>query len=167
MTLQRLTEPIYALVRGVCNVLLALQVVLICYVVFARFALNNSPAWGEEFSLLLMVWFCLLSPAEALKENRHLAISLLQNALPGPTVRVIDIINHLLVLGFAVFMMVEGTGLAELTLRNIMPGMGVSASWLYASVPVAGALLAMAAIERVVEIYSIPGKDYISIGGED
>ena len=66
MTLQRLTEPIYALVRGVCNVLLALQVVLICYVVFARFALNNSPAWGEEFSLLLMVWFCLLSPAEAL-----------------------------------------------------------------------------------------------------
>ncbi|WP_068110740.1 TRAP transporter small permease [Tropicimonas marinistellae] len=164
MKLQTFTEPVYAFVRVVCNVMLAIQVVLICYVVFARFVLNNSPSWGEEFSLLLMVWFCLLSPAEALKENRHLAITLLEKVLPGPVIRVVDAVNHVLILVFAVFMVVEGTGLAELTVRNIMPGMGVSATWLYASVPVAGAILAMAAVERLIEILSIPGKDYLELG---
>lgn len=164
MRLQTLTEPIYAFVRVICNLMLAIQVVLICYVVFARFVLNNSPSWGEEFSLLLMVWFCLLSPAEALKENRHLAITLLERFLPGPVIRVIDAVNHVLIFGFAVFMIVEGYGLAELTVRNIMPGMGVSASWLYASVPVAGVVLAMAAIERLIEILSTSGRDYLELG---
>ncbi len=164
MTLQTLTTPVYSLVRHVCNTMLAIQVVLICYVVFTRFVLNDSPAWGEEFSLILMVWFCLLSPAEAIKENRHLAISLLQNLLPSSVIRVIDTINHFLILFFAGFMVIEGYALAQLTMRNILPGMGVPASWLYAAVPAAGVLLAMASIERIVEILSIPGAKYVAQG---
>ncbi len=144
--------------------LLASQVVIICYVVFARFVLNNSPSWGEELSLTIMVWFCLLSPAEALHENRHLAITLRQAFLPSPAIRIIDAINHVLILVFATFMIVSGAGLAELTLRNIMPGMGISASYLYASVPVSGALLALASIDRIIEILSIPGNRYLELG---
>ncbi len=167
MTLLPITKPIYRLIRYVNNVLLTLLVIVISYVVFARFVLNNSPSWGEEFSLMIMVWICLLSPPEALHENRHLAISLLQNVLPGPAIRIIDAFNHLLVLGFAGFMMIYGTQLAQMTVRNILPGMGVSASWLYAAVPVAGAVLALAAIDRIVEILSIPGSRYRELGCKD
>lgn len=167
MTRLPFTQPIYLGVRYICNILLALQVIIIAYVVFARFVLNNSPSWGEELSLLIMVWFCLLSPAEALHESRHLAISLLQNFLPGSAIRIIDAINHILILVFAIFMMVAGSELTQLTSRNIMPGMGVSAAYLYASVPVAGVLLALASIDRVIEILSIPGNRYRELGCKD
>ena len=167
MTISKYTQPIYDAVQILCNVLLTVLVLVISYVVFARFVLNNSPSWGEEFSLMLMVWICLLSPPEALREGRHLAISLIQDLVPSPAVRIIDLINHALILAFAVFMMVYGTSLAQLTLRNILPGMGVSAAYLYASVPFAGALLALAAVDRILEILSIPGDRYRELGCKD
>ena len=160
MKLRAFTSPIYRSIQHVCNVFLALQVLLVCYVVFMRFAFNDSPPWGEEVALLFMVWFCLLSPPEAVHENRHLAISITQNFLPGNVLRVIDAINHLLILVFALFMVVEGYKLTLLTGRNILPGMGVSASILYASVPIAGAILAIASIDRFIEITKIPAWCY-------
>lgn len=160
MRLKAFTSPIYRAIQHVCNLFLALQVVLVCYVVFARFVLNDAPPWGEEVALLLMVWFCLLSPPEALHENRHLAISLSQNFLPGSVIKFIDAVNHLLILVFAGFMVVEGYNLTLLTGRNILPGMGISASILYASVPVAGLVLAIASIDRFFEILSIPSWYY-------
>jgi TRAP-type C4-dicarboxylate transport system permease small subunit len=160
MSLLPITRPIYRWVRYLCNVLLAIQVVLVCYIVFTRFVLNDSPPWGEELALLLMVWFCLLSPPEAIHENRHLAITLIEKVLPGQALKAVDVFNHLLILVFAGFMAIEGYRLTMLTARNILPGMGVPASYLYASVPVAGVLLAIASIDRIVEILSIPGRDY-------
>lgn len=167
MSLDSITRPIYDWVRYFCNALLAIQVVLVCWIVFARFVLNDSPSWGEELALMLMVWFCLLSPPEALRENRHLAISLLQSVASGSVIRVIDAFNHLLILVFALFMVVEGAGLAQLTIRNILPGMGIPASFLYAAVPVSGALLALASVERIIEILSIPGRHYRELGCKD
>ena len=164
MHLLSFTRPIYRWIRFACNTFLVLQVLLVCYIVFTRFVLNDSPAWGEELALLFMVWFCLLSPPEALHENRHLAISLSQKFLPGPVIRIIDATNHGLILVFAAFMVIEGSNLTLLTNRNILPGMGVSASILYASVPVAGVLLAIASIDRIIEILSIPGRDYLEKG---
>lgn len=161
------SSSMYRWIRQVCNVLLVFQLVLVCYIVFTRFALNDSPPWGEEMALLFMVWFCLLSPPEALYENRHLAIALSQNFLPGRALRVIDAINHCLVLVFAVFMMIEGTNLTMLTVRNILPGMGISASFLYASVPIAGLVLAIASIQRVIEILSITPGQYREQGCKD
>lgn len=160
MKLNVLTSPIYRGIQHLCNVFLALQVLLVCYVVFARFVLSDAPPWGEEVALLLMVWFCLLSPPQALKENRHLAISISQKFLPGGLLRAIDAVNHVLVLVFAVFMVIEGYKLTLLTGRNILPGMGISASILYASVPVAGVILALASIDRFLEIISIPASRY-------
>jgi TRAP-type C4-dicarboxylate transport system permease small subunit len=158
------TRPIYRWIRYVCNAFLVLQVLLVCYIVFTRFALNDSPAWGEELALLFMVWFCLLSPPEALHENRHLAISLSQKFLPGPVIRIIDAVNHVLILVFAAFMVIEGAKLTQLTGRNILPGLGMSASILYVSVPIAGVLLAIASIDRIIEILSIPGREYLKRG---
>lgn len=99
-------------------------------------------------------------PPEALHENRHLAISVSQSFLPGSVLRAIDAINHVLILVFALFMVVEGLKLTSLTGRNILPGMGVSASILYASVPVAGVILAIASIDRFIEIIRIPAWCY-------
>lgn len=166
MTLKTFTDPIYATVRYVNNVLLAFQVVLICYVVFARFILNDAPSWGEELSLMIMVWYCLMSPSQALRDNSHLSITLLEAFVPGAAIRIIDAFNHILILGFGVFMLVEGRFLAELTVRNIMPGLGISSSWLYASVAVSGVLLIIAALERIIEILSVPGDRYIEKASE-
>jgi TRAP-type C4-dicarboxylate transport system permease small subunit len=85
-----------------------------------------------------MVWFCLLSPPEALREDRHLCITVFQQMLPGAVMKAVDFINHVLILAFAAFMVIEGTKLTGLTSRNILPGMGVPASILYSSIPSPG-----------------------------
>lgn len=156
----RITDRVYKAIRYACNAMMALQVVLVCYIVFARFVLNNSPAWGEELALLFMVWFCLLSPPEALRDDRHLCISVLQERLPGPVMKAVDLLNHALIAAFAAFMIIEGSKLTLLTSRNTLPGLGLPASILYASVPVSGVVLIIAAIERIVAISLIPSGEY-------
>jgi TRAP-type C4-dicarboxylate transport system permease small subunit len=72
----------------------------------------------------------------------------------------IDIFNNILIAGFSVFMIIDGAALSELTVKNVLPGSGLSSSFMYASIPVAGFFLLVAAAECIVRIARIPAKEY-------
>jgi TRAP-type transport system small permease protein len=158
--IKMILDKIFWFVDFFCNLLLLLLIPLVCYIVFARFILNNPPAWGEELALLCMIWFCLIGPSLALREDRHLCINIVQHLIPGIAMKVIDIFNNILIVGFSVFMIKEGAALAVLTTRNVLPGSGLSTSVMYVSIPIAGAFMLIAAIECIVRIARIPAKEY-------
>ena len=145
---------LYGVIMTLCKLLLVAQVLVVSWVVFGRFVLNKTPSWGEEGALLCMVWFCLMSATLAIKDDSHLKITVIDMILPGKVVKFLDHANYVLIFVFALFMLIEGVKLTQLTMLNVMPGLGIKSSWLFAAIPVTGAALILALIDKARELFS-------------
>jgi TRAP-type C4-dicarboxylate transport system permease small subunit len=138
-------------IDGFCRVLLMAQVVVVSIVVIGRYVFNRTPGWGEEGALLFMVWFCLISSSLAIIEERHLRMSIIDYFLSPKQLRILDYFNHTIIFIFAATMFWEGIKLTQLTALNMMPGLGIKSSWLFASIPVAGVAIVIMTIEKFRE----------------
>jgi len=139
------------LIGAACRIFLMAQVVVVSIVVVGRYVFTRTPGWGEEGALFFMVWFCLISSALAIKEERHLRMSVIEYFLNAKQLRVLDYINHIVMLVFAACMFWEGIKLTQLTALNVMPGLGIRSSWLFASIPVTGVALIIMIVEKLRE----------------
>lgn len=137
------------IIKVVCQVLLVTQVIIISYVVFGRFVLNSTPAWGEESALLCMVWFSLLSSVLAFKEERHLKVCIADFIFPPKVVKYFDIFAFAGIIIFSIFLLLTGIDITKLTAGNTMTGMRIKSSWLYLSVPVTGVMMLLIIIEKI------------------
>lgn len=147
-------ELLRKVIGVICVGLLCAQVLLVSGVAISRYLFKYTPAWGENSALLCMVWFCLLCATLALYDDSHLRMTLIDNVAPPKAIRIMNIIDMVLVFVFGAFMLFEGVGLVQLTARNIMTGLGIPASILYASVPVSGLAFMIVSIEKAKELIS-------------
>ncbi|MDA3955105.1 TRAP transporter small permease [Oceanispirochaeta sp.] len=152
-SLMKVMEGMYESINALCSALMTMQIIVITIVVFGRFVLNKSPAWGEGISLLCMVWFSMLSIAIGIRNENHIRITLLEQYLPSKWKNGIAIFNDLTIIAFAIFLCVEGFKVVELNKNWIDSAIGISKGWLYLSVPVGGILLAaMLSFKLIFEI---------------
>ena len=73
---------------------------------------------------------------------------MIDNFISDRTRTIMDLLDLLLVFIFGVVMVFGSYGLLELTSRNIMSGMGLPSSVLYAVIPVSGLAFIIATIDR-------------------
>lgn len=140
-------------VEYVCKFMLVVQLVIVSGVVFGRYVFSYTPAWGEELALFAMVWFGLLSASTGVRNDSHLSLTFLDPMLSPATKKVRDTVVLLLIAAFGVFFIVEGYNLVDMTRNNSLPGMGISSSWLYASIPLAGFAIVVQVIARIRDCY--------------
>lgn len=136
---------------------LVLMTVVIAWQVFARKALNDSPAWSESLSLLLMLYFVLLAAAAGVRSGFHLRFQLLDNRLPASIASVLRGVVNTLVVFFGVLMTIHGLALAEFTSGHLIPTLGVSRALAYWPFVISGALIAVFATHNLFTDKS--GKD--------
>ena len=132
----------------ICNFILGALVVVVSYVAFMRYVFKSTPAWGESLSLLMMVWFCLLSSALAVSEDVHLKMTLVDNFASKNVIKKLDILAIFLWLIFGLVMIVSGVRLTILANRNIITGLGLPSGIIYAALPVSGVIFILEAIDR-------------------
>jgi TRAP-type C4-dicarboxylate transport system permease small subunit len=137
-------------VSNTCKVFLIIQVLVVAYVVFGRFVLNSTPGWGEELSLLCMVWFSLMSIALGVKRDSHISMNLSDFIFPIRFKPVLGFLSAVVDIGVAVVMITAGWRIAVLTSYNTMSGLGIRSVWLFASVPVGGAFVLLAVVLRLL-----------------
>lgn len=135
---KRLEEGMNWLIEITSMSLLVLMTLIVSWVVFSRYFLHYTPAWGEESALLCMVWFGFLSIAIGVRDELHLDISLIDMVLPSGMKKLLYWFKQILLLAFACFMVREGLTITQVGAGNYMPGIKLSSSVLYAAVPVAG-----------------------------
>lgn len=143
---------IYNGINNLCRIFMIIQVLVVSYVVFGRFVLHKTPSWGEELSLLAMVWFSLLSASLAVNDDSHVRIGLIDSILPKKILLWLKRVFFILTFLFALFMFIEGTKLVLLTVETILPGTGISSAWRYLSLPVAGLCLMVVLIYKIGDI---------------
>lgn len=115
-----------------------------------RYFLNSPLIWGEEISRYAMIWGTMIGVALAYRAGHHVAISVFADALPrraGPPLR---LLAHLLTIATAIILAHTGWALTAMLGSLEAPSSGIRMVWIYAAIPVGGALLAIEALRLLV-----------------
>lgn len=146
----RFFDVVYFLFMSFCKLCFIGMVLIIAYVVFGRFVLNNSPVWGEPIVLMCMVYMSLISASLAIRRDTHIRMTIIDYLAPPRVINILSATAQIMIFGFSIFMIVNGWQFAMLAGKNVITGVGIKSMWLYLSVPLAGVALALMELERLI-----------------
>jgi TRAP-type C4-dicarboxylate transport system permease small subunit len=142
---------------------LVLMTVIVGWQVFGRYVLNSTPSWSEEAALTLMIWFVSLAAAAGVRQGFHIRIVAVEDAVPPGVRKIMQLASNLVVAACGLAMLVWGGELVVLTWDHVIPSLGISRGLAYLGLPISGALMALYAVERALEVlYPKPLKDEAS-----
>ena len=133
-----------------CVALVAISAV-IPWAVFTRYVLNSAASWPEPMAVLLTIVLTFIGAAAGYRLNLHMSVSYFANKLSPPLQRAADILVQLLMALIALFMVIWGERLVEVTWHNSIadfPFLSVGVTYL--PIPVGGACLLLFILERIL-----------------
>jgi TRAP-type C4-dicarboxylate transport system permease small subunit len=129
---------------------LLVMTAIIAMQVFARYVLNDSPAWAEQAALLLMIWYVFIAAAAGVREGFHIRIAIFADSLPAKLRHVVNFLGHVVVVAFGAAMAYYGVELAQATWQHVIPTLGISRGYAYAPIAISGVMITAFAIEQLV-----------------
>jgi len=149
--LARLTHAAANLLLWFSAAGLVLMTAIVGWQVFGRYVLNASPSWSEQAALTLMIWFVSLAAAAGVREGFHIRIVTLEEAAPPRLRRLMRVASNLVV-GFCGFaMLLWGGELVARTWSHTIPSLGLPRGLAYLGLPIAGGLIMLFSLERILE----------------
>lgn len=144
-----------------CNILRIAVKALICVLfvacvsvtfagVFARYVLNDSIIWAEEFSRYTFNWVIMLACALAVSSNSHMYIDVIYRVVPRRFHKAYQAVVDGLVLVFLAFMVYQSVALVQGAGVQISAAMRIPMRWIYYGMPVGFALMLVFGVERLV-----------------
>jgi TRAP-type C4-dicarboxylate transport system permease small subunit len=154
------------LIAGTCVVVLT---VIIPWGVFTRYVMHAASSWPEPLAVLLMIWFSFLSAAICYRENLHIGVGILPNALSGWRRTALGWVIEILMLFTNLFMLVWGVRLVRTTFHQSVaefPAISVGVSYL--PIPIGGAVVILFGLERLWRgtLFAAPNDSALSISSE-
>ncbi len=149
-TLFRIIDRIERILIGVAAAIMGLLSVLVCWQVFARYVLQNSPIWVEEFSVTAIMWIGLLGAAGAVWTGDHMRLEFVTKKLPKRFGLVLEILIDAAIGWFAAFLLTNGWLLTEATWTSRMSTIPLPLGVTYVVLPIAAAFMIAFAALRVV-----------------
>lgn len=156
-------DALYLACVVVGSTALVLISAVIPYAVFTRYVLNSAASWPEPLAVLLTILLTFIGAAAGYRLNLHMSVSYFADKLPAPARKFLDLLVQSLMAVIAIFMIVWGTRLVEVTWHNTIadfPFLSVGVTYL--PIPIGGFCLLLFIIERV--LLGIP-PDLIRHGG--
>ena len=148
--LAHLNARLSAIVLVIARVCLAGLGIVVLYGVVMRYAFNNEPPYVEQLALLLVISVSMFGAAAVAHDAGHIGLDSLVDRLP-PAVR--NAIARLVALSTLLFAGVILYGAYEMALSthdNKIPTLGISEAWRYLPLIIAGALIALFSIDRML-----------------
>ena len=161
---RRAMDHLYLACVMMSGAALVLISAIIPYAVFTRYVLNSAASWPEPLAILLTILLTFIGAAAAYRINLHMNVSYFADHLAPPWRRLLDLLVQFLMALVAIFMVVWGERLVEVTWHNSIadfPFLSVGVTYL--PIPVGGVCLLLFIIERI--FLGLPG-DPIAHGSE-
>ncbi|WP_243297767.1 TRAP transporter small permease [Bacillus litorisediminis] len=134
---------------------IAIAFTFMCILVFGnvvlRYVFNSGITWSEEMSRFLFVWMVFLGAIAALKDNMHLGVDIIVNALPQKIKKIVFVISNLLVLYVLWLLLVGSWKMTVLNMNSYAPATGLPFSFLYGIGIVTSISMAAIIIIRMVQ----------------
>jgi TRAP-type C4-dicarboxylate transport system permease small subunit len=148
--LSHLNARLTAVVLVVARLCLAALGLVVIYGVVMRYAFNDSPPWVEQVALLLVISVAMFGAASVAHDAGHIGLDSLVQRLSPALQRWCKRLVALVTLVFAVVILWGAYEMSHSTYSNQIPTLGISEAWRYAPLIVAGALIALFSIDRLL-----------------
>src|SRR5262249_31419319 len=136
--------------------LLVLMVVLVILGVFFRYVLGSSLAWYDEFVSYLLVWLTFSGTVVASYRHRHIGFEVIVDRLQPRARRIVDFIGEFFVLFFQGVLLYYGWLLTrKMGDETAVSLVWVKMSWIYSVLPIAGGLMLLISLKRLIDIVSM------------
>jgi TRAP-type C4-dicarboxylate transport system permease small subunit len=148
---RRTMDYLYLVCVVVGGIALVLISAVIPWAVFTRYVLNSAASWPEPLAILLTIVLTFIGAAAGYRLNLHMSISYFADRLPPLYRRLVDLLVQFLMALIAIFMIVWGESLVEVTWHNTIadfPFLSVGVTYL--PIPVGGLCLLLFIIERIL-----------------
>jgi TRAP-type C4-dicarboxylate transport system permease small subunit len=129
---------------------LALISAIIPWAVFTRYVLNSAASWPEPMAVLLTIVLTFIGAAAGYRLNLHMNVAYFADMLPARLRGLLDLAVQLLMALVAIFMIVWGGRLVEVTWHNSIadfPNLSVGVTYL--PIPIGGMCLLLFIVERI------------------
>src|ERR1700758_5552608 len=144
-------DLLYLLCVIIAGIALVLISAVIPWAVFTRYVLNSAASWPEPTAVLLTIVLTFIGAAAGYRLNLHMNISYFADKLPPLPRRLLDLLVQGLMAMIALFMIIWGEKLVEVTWHNTIadfPSLSVGVTYL--PIPVGGVCLLLFIIERIL-----------------
>ncbi|MFM2042536.1 MAG: hypothetical protein RLY86_1112 [Pseudomonadota bacterium] len=123
---------------------------IIGWQVFARYVLAASPAWAEQASLVLMIWYISFAAAAGVREGFHIRMTAVED-LAAPRLRhALRLVAHGIVALIGAALAVWGAELVRMTWPHAIPTLPIPRGAAYLPIPIAGVLIVFFALEQAL-----------------
>lgn len=119
--------------------LVSLMVINLTVAVIARYVFHNSLSWAEELGRYLMVWCAMLGAGLAVRDNRHVGVSMFVELFPAKVQFAFSILMRVVTLAFLAVIMIKAFEHMKTLNIQLSSAMEIPMVIPYAAVP-AGAL---------------------------
>jgi TRAP-type C4-dicarboxylate transport system permease small subunit len=124
--------------------------------VVSRFILHLPTAWSEPVIQLSLIWMVYLGLAAGARSGGLIAVSFLYERTRGPFRQVMRLAIALSVLALFGVLIWFGWTMVYLVRNQTVAGLGISASWAYAAIPLGAGFAALAVIAHY---FAPPARD--------
>ena len=123
--------------------------------VFMRYVLNSPLKWTEEATLILIVVVTFLGSSAVFRKDGHVSIDFFVSRMPEPVRRIIDIINHLIMIAVCAGVFVWlGIRLAMQAGDKLTPVLHISYTWIDLAVVICGLFSMIRLVGSLVKLIS-------------
>lgn len=135
---------------AICAFLMGILSLIVCWQVFARYVLQKSPVWVEEFSVTALMWIGLLGAAAAVWTGDHMRLELLTKRLPKNGGLVLEVLIDAAIGYFSLFLFKQGMNLTSATWTSQMSTIPLPIGITYLVLPVSAVIMVIFAALRIV-----------------
>lgn len=128
---------------------LLLMVLNISVGVFFRYVLGSSLRWTYELARYSMVWFSFLGMSLALKQEKHVGITIIINQFPTKIKKAIYILVNILVAFFLAVLFYYSLQHLETVSYQTSPALGINMRWPYLAVSVGTFLMLIESLRLI------------------
>ena len=147
----RLIEAVVVIVRAAIVLLAAVMLVSLALQVLMRYVFGEALSWTEELAVSCFSWTMLFAIALGVRDAIHVRMDLLIDRLHGRARRLAESLILAMICAFGLFLAWSGSNYLQDTQGMTSAAIGFPIGYLYAAAPVTGVLLALFALERIVQ----------------
>jgi TRAP-type C4-dicarboxylate transport system permease small subunit len=141
-----------------CSVLLVAMVLVTGYTVVMRYAFRNPPFWGDTLTMFCNIWLVLIAYAISVRKREFIAMQGMYALLPAGWPFALNFAWNVMTALFGAFLLVFGIGATANVPGSYWELGGLPNKVPMAIMPIAGALIMLAALRNVAEDRSVRRK---------
>lgn len=134
----RLNSLVKSIEQKLLVVMMTLMLILGLMQITSRFIIQKPITWSEGILTYMFIWSSYIAASLGIEEKAHFGVDVFVKKLPRKVMKVFAVFANVLVLGFAVFVICQGSYITYFVRNQLMPALPYPMSWPYLALPVFG-----------------------------